>query len=226
VIDVSLLTVNVVAAVAPKLTALAPVNPVPVTVTLVPPAAGPAFGETLATVGAFTKLNWSDAPVGLVPAPVVTVTSTVPAACAGDDAVIDVAEFTVNDAAAVPPKLTADAPVNPLPVIATLVPPAVGPAFGFTFVTMGPFAYVYWSPAPVALVPPGVVTVTSTVPAACAGAVAVIDVSLLTVKVVAAVAPKLTALAPVKPVPVMVTLFPPAVDPLLGFTFVTAGTAM
>ena len=53
--------------------------------------------------------------------------------------------------------------------------------------------------------PPGVVTVTSTVPAACAGAVAVIWVAETTVKVVAAVAPKSTAVAPVKPVPVMVT---------------------
>ena len=38
---VALLTVNVVAAVAPKFTALAPVKFVPVIVTDVPPAAGP-----------------------------------------------------------------------------------------------------------------------------------------------------------------------------------------
>jgi hypothetical protein len=61
----------------------------------------------------------------------------VPALSAGDDALIDVSEFTVNDAAAVPPKLTADAPVKPVPVIVTLVPPAVVPVFGFTFVTVG-----------------------------------------------------------------------------------------
>ena len=48
---------------------------------------------------------------------------------------------------------------------------------------------MYWSAALVALVPPGVVTVTSTVPDAPAGAVAVMVVELLTVKV-AAVVPK------------------------------------
>ena len=51
----------------------------------------------------------------------------------------------------------------------------------------------------------GVVTVTSTVPAAWAGVVAVIWVAETTVKLVAAVAPKSTAVAPVKLVPVMVT---------------------
>ncbi len=57
-----------------------------------------------------------------------------------------------------------------------------------------------------ALVPPGVVTVTSTVPAVPAGAVAVMLVALLTVKLVAAVEPNLTAVAPVKLVPVIVTV--------------------
>ena len=82
-----------------------------------------------------------------------------------------------------------------------------------------------WSAALVALVPPGVVTVTSTVPAVPAGAVAVIWVALLTVKLVAAVAPKLTALAPVKLVPVIVTEVPPAVGPAVGLTPVTVGAA-
>ena len=52
----------------------------------------------------------------------------------------------------------------------------------------------------VALVPPGVVTVTSTVPLPVAGAMAVMSVSLLTVKVTAVV-PKSTAVAAVKAVP-------------------------
>ena len=78
----------------------------------------------------------------------------------------------------------------------------------------------------VALVPPAVVTVTSTVPAPSAGEVAVIDVALLTVKPAAAVPPKLTAVAPVKPVPVIVTDVPPAVVPLFGLTLVTVGAAM
>ena len=77
-----------------------------------------------------------------------------------------------------------------------------------------------WSAALVALVPPGVVTMTSTVPVP-AGAVALMLVALLTVKLEAAVVPNFTALAPVKPVPVTVTevLF----GPELGLTPVTVG---
>ena len=41
-----------VAAVDPKVTAVAPVKPVPVTVTLVPPAVGPEPGANAVTVGA------------------------------------------------------------------------------------------------------------------------------------------------------------------------------
>ena len=72
--------------------------------------------------------------------------------------------------------------------------------------------------------PPGVVTVTSTTPVP-AGLSAVIDVSLTTVTFVAAVVPKSTAVAPVKPVPVIVTKVPPAVEPLVGLRPVTVGAA-
>ena len=65
----------------------------------------------------------------------------------------------------------------------------------------------------------------STVPAACAGAVAVIWVALSTVKLAAGVPPNDTALAPVSPVPVTVTLVPPAVVPDVGLTLVTVGAA-
>jgi hypothetical protein len=67
----------------------------------------------------------------------------------------------------------------------------------------------------VALVPFGVVTVTSTVPVSL-GEIAVIEVVELTVKLVALTEPKLTALVPLKPVPVMVTTVPPASGPLAG----------
>ena len=50
---------------------------------------------------------------------------------------ICVPEFTVNDVAAVPPKLTAVAPVSPVPVSVTWLPPAVGPDVGFSAVTVG-----------------------------------------------------------------------------------------
>jgi hypothetical protein len=81
---------------------------------------------------------------------------------------------------------------------------------------------VNWSAEPVALVPPELVTVTSTVPLP-AGAVAVIDVALLTVNEVAAVAPNFTAVAPVNDVPVMVTDVPPAPGPLFGAIEITDG---
>ena len=79
--------------------------------------------------------------------------------------------------------------------------------------------------AEVTLVPPAVVTVMSTVPAASAGEVAVICVALVTVKLAAAVAPNFTAVAVVKLVPVRVTLVPPAMGPLVGLTLVTVGAA-
>jgi hypothetical protein len=52
VIEVSEFTVKLLAATAPKMTWVAPVNPVPVMTTLVPPATGPNFGEIEVTAGA------------------------------------------------------------------------------------------------------------------------------------------------------------------------------
>jgi hypothetical protein len=104
----------------------------------------------------------------------------------------------------------------------TLVPPAAGPDDGLTEVTVGAALYVKWSAADVAEVPFGVVTVTSTVPVP-AGEVAVMDVALLTTTPVAALAPKWTAVAPVKPVPLMDTLVPPTAGPEVGLTAVTVG---
>ena len=76
-----------------------------------------------------------------------------------------------------------------------------------------------------ALVPPGLVTRRLTVPVP-AGAVAVICVAESTVKPVAAVAPKLTAVTPVKPVPVITTLVPPTSGPLETLSAVTVGAAI
>ena len=72
--------------------------------------------------------------------------------------------------------------------------------------------------------PPGLITVTFTVPVP-AGLVAVICVSESTVKLVAATAPKSTAVAAVKPEPVIVTDVPPANGPAVGLTAVTTGSA-
>ena len=64
-------------------------------------------------------MNSSDGLVADVPAGVVTVTSIV-SVPAGDTASIVESDIGVNDAA-VPPKSTFVAPVNPLPVIWTVV---------------------------------------------------------------------------------------------------------
>jgi hypothetical protein len=82
---------------------------------------------------------------------------------------------------------------------------------------------VYWSLVLVALVPPAVVTVISTVPAAPGGAVAETWFELFTTND-AALPPKLTPVAPVKPVPLIVTVVPPVVGPDVGLTLVTDGT--
>jgi hypothetical protein len=84
---------------------------------------------------------------------------------------------------------------------------------------------VNWSAAEVAEVPPAVVTVMFKVPGAPTGATAVMEPSLLTVNEVAAVMPNITLVAPVKPLPLMVTLVPPAVLPVLVASEVTLGAA-
>ena len=86
---------------------------------------------------------------------------------------------------------------------------------------------MYLSDPDVAEVPPGVVTVTSTVPFAVpAGAVAVIVVELTTTTLVAFAVPNFTADAPVRLVPVMVTESPPPAAPEVGLTAVTVGAGV
>ena len=84
------------------------------------------------------NVNRSAAVVGLVPPGVVTVTCTAPAACGGLTALTEESEATVKLAAAVSPKVTAVAPVNPAPRRPTGVPPEMGPEFGETWLTVGP----------------------------------------------------------------------------------------
>src|SRR5579859_2893464 len=83
------------------------------------------------------KVNWSCGVVALVPAGVVTVTSTGPEAPAGLVALIWRSETTVTFEAGVEPNLTPVAPVNPQPVIVTPVPPVAGPSEGTTPATTG-----------------------------------------------------------------------------------------
>ena len=68
------------------------------------------------------------------------------------------------------------------------------------------------------------VTVTSTIPALPAGEVIVIDVAELTVRLVPLLEPNLTAVAPIKLVPVTVTVVPPDRGPTFGDIEVTVGT--
>jgi hypothetical protein len=71
-------------------------------------------------------------------------------------------------------------------------------------------------------VPSGVVMLTSTVPVP-AGDTTVTLVGEFTVTFVAAIPPKVTPVALVKSVPVMVTVVPPNLDPVFGDRPVMAG---
>jgi hypothetical protein len=74
-------------------------------------------------------------------------------------------------------------------------------------------------------IPPGVVTVTGTLPGEPAGLIAVIVVLLRTVTLVAGFRPKLTAMAPVRLVPVIVTSVPPPKGPATGLIAETVGAS-
>src|ERR1700682_2103216 len=136
--------------------------------------------------------------MALVPEADVTVAPTVipESGPGGETTVIDVSLATLK-AAAAPPKWTAGAPVKLTPAIVTDVPTSAEPRLGLTLETRGVGTNVNRSLAFWALVPPEFVTVTSTVPGGTAGVIAVIEVLLMTVKLAAAVDPKLTALTPV-----------------------------
>jgi hypothetical protein len=147
------------------------------------------------------------APVTVPPG---VVTATVPPA--GTVAVIDVGETTVYDAE-MPPNVTLVAPPKPLPVIVTFVP--TGPLVGEKLVIEG---FTLKGDVLVA-VPLAVVTVTGPLIAA-VGTVAVIVVDELTLK--PALTPlKATAVAPLKPLPEIVTEVP--VTPLVGLSPEMAG---
>jgi len=138
---------------------------------------------------------------------------------------MDVEETIVKVAAGAPPNVTAVAPVKLVPVMVTVVRPAVLPEVGLIAVMVGtPGATnVNWSPVLVVDVPLGVTTVMSTIAAASAGEVAVMNVLDQSLNERAAVLPKLTAVVPEKLLPVMATTVPPVVLPLLGLTAMTDG---
>lgn len=129
------LTLNLVVLIEPKLTDVVPKNPDPVMVTAVAPTSGPELGETLVITGAYVKSSAVVVVIGETPLALATVTTTVPVP-AGDVAFMTESLITENFAGD-PPNLTLDAPVNPLPVIVTVVPPAAGPFVGLRPVTTG-----------------------------------------------------------------------------------------
>jgi hypothetical protein len=132
----ALTVVTLIPATPPKVTELTPVKFDPVIVTGVPPNVDPVPGETELTTGAVSYVNRSEALVGLVPAGVVTWTSTIPVP-AGVVAVIRLEFATATLVAATPPKVTEVAPVKFEPKTVTEVPPAGGPPAGTIPVTVG-----------------------------------------------------------------------------------------
>ena len=175
-----------------KVTAVAPVNALPMIVTVVPVLPEPGLKEE--TVGITPNV------AGLDPLPAGVVTLTVPvSAPVGTVAVMVESETTAN-AAAVLLKVMAVAPVNALPLMMTEDPTAADE--GDTPVMLGAGCAVTVNEAGLLLMPPGVVTLVAP-----AGTTAVNWLSEVTVKA-AAVPLKDTALVPVKPLPKIVTEVP------------------
>jgi len=185
-----------------KVTAVAPLRFEPLMLTVVP--AGPFAGLKLPIAGGAATANTPE--LCAVPPAVVTLRGPV-VAPAGTVAWMAESETTVK-LALVPLNATPVAPVKPDPLIVTLVP--TGPLAGAKPEIAGGTSTV--NELVLVAVPPGLVTLHGPVVAP-AGTVAWTAVSEVTVKV-AAVPLKATAVAPVKPDPLIVTLVP--ASPLVG----------
>jgi hypothetical protein len=105
------------------------------------------------------------------------------------------------------------------PVIVTDMPPAVVPEVGLIEVRTGGATKLKLSELFVPLV---VVILSGTVPATLAGVITPTEVSLMDV-IVPGVVPKFTLVVPARPLPVIVTVSPPAVEPVVGVTTVATG---
>src|SRR5438552_10909935 len=208
VIAVAEVTVKV-ALVPLNATALAPVKLVPLMVTLVP--TGPLLGVPTRRASDLTTVNEP----ALVAVPPGVVTLSVPeVAPAGTVARMVVSEVTVK-VALVPLNATELAPAELVPLMVTLV--TTGPLVGEKLVIVGGLTTVN-EPALVAGPPAGLTP--SHPDIAHAGTVARKVVSEVTVKV-ALVPLNATAVAPVKLVPLIVTLVP--TGPLVGEKLVIVG---
>ena len=145
-----------------------------------------------------------------------------PADFAGVTAVIVVSLTTANEVAFVSPNVSRYAPENAVPRMVTAVPPVVGPVLGVTeVIVMAGARYVNAVRVPTPL---SVVTETLASPAEdAAGVIAEMVVLFVMEKDDAGTPPNDTAVAPVKLVPVIVTVVPPASGPLPGLIWVTVG---
>jgi hypothetical protein len=192
-----------------KVTEVAPVKFVPLIVTLVP--TDPLVGEKPVIVGRLTTVNALE--LIAVPPAVVTLIGPV-VTPAGTVARIAVAEVTLK-LALTELKVTEVAPVKFVPLMVTLVP--TGPLVGAKLVIVGGSTTV--NALLLIAVPPAVVTLIGPVVTP-AGTVARIAVAEVTVKL-ALTELKVTEVAPVKFVPLMVTLVP--TGPLVGAKLVIVG---
>jgi hypothetical protein len=195
-----------------NLTDVVPLRFAPVMTTVVPQ--GPIRGENDEMNGDVTVkfVELVSVPLGVVTeiGPVVAASGTVAVICVSEST-LNVAETSLN--------FTAVAPVNALPVIVTLVP--TGPLVGENDVICGGGAALTTKSVALVAVPAGVVTLIGPV---CApfGTVAVILVGESTVKA-ADLLLNFTSVAPVKPVPLIVTTVP--ASPNVGENDVIVGGA-
>jgi hypothetical protein len=137
-ISVELTTTTAAAATPPKTTPAPGTKFVPISITEVPPAAGPEIGETLLNVVAGARVYVK----ALVRVPswlsgFRTMRSTGPAVCPGVMTRSWVELTTFTDVAAAPPNKTMAFDWKFAPVIVTLVPPEEGPELGETEVILG-----------------------------------------------------------------------------------------
>jgi hypothetical protein len=105
----------------------------------------------------------------------------------------------------------------------TLVSPPIGPEVGVIEPITGDGTKLKLSEL---FVPPGVVILIGTVPIVCKGVIASISVSPTTIKLFAGVVPKFTLVAPVRLLPVITILLPPAVTPAVGKAAIGVGAVM
>ena len=215
-------TFSLVPGLAPNRTWEILVNPLPVIVTGVPPAAAPVTGLIVDTLGGAMNVNRSFDVLAEVPYGVISRTSTRPGERFGAVRVTDFSEFTLMLLAAVEPNKILVTSTKPEPLIVTWVPPLADPVVADSLVIFGAGTYRNRAWLVTVLVPDGLVAFTVTVPEPF-GATTATWVSDSTLILVAGRLPNITLLTPDRPTPVNVTTVPPPALPAAGDTPVTDG---